>query len=81
MIFGILLLVTIFLLYILLVQGALWKMIVYGFGYFGMYVALRMYFPDSRHVCLVFDHNHISWAVVIPAIIIVLALAYTKSND
>jgi hypothetical protein len=80
MIFGLLLLVVIFILYILLVKGALWKIIVFVFGYFGMYVFLTTYIPQTKHTCLIFDQNHISWAMVIPTVIIILALAYTNSE-
>lgn len=78
--FGILLLITIFGLYILLVRGALWKILVYVFGYFGMYIALVMYFPNSKHTCITFDHTPLSWAIVIPVIVILLALAYTHED-
>lgn len=64
----------------LLVQGALWKLIVFVSGYFGMYTLLVTYLPNSKHTCLIFDHNHISWAMVVPTVIIILALAYTKSE-
>jgi len=80
MILGLLLLAAIFMLYVLLVKGALWKIIVYVFGYFGMYVALVMYFPNSKHTCITFDHTPLSWAIVIPVVIILLALAYTHED-
>lgn len=80
MIFGICLLIAIFALYILLVKGALWKIIVYAFGYFGMYTALVTYIPESTYTCLTFDQTHLSWAIVIPTVIIILALAYTHAD-
>ena len=38
--FGIFLLIIIVILYFLLVQGYLWKMLIAGFGFYGMYLFL-----------------------------------------
>lgn len=64
--------------YVLFIKGALWKIIVIVFGWYGMFNALQIYFPSSRSICTrIIDHTFL-WSEVIPTIIVLLALAYTK---
>lgn len=78
MLFGIILLIVIFFLYQLLVKGILWKLIVAIFGWFGMFVALINYVPVSKQLCITISNYKFSWAEIIPTVIILLAMAYSK---
>ena len=80
MIFGLALLVIIYFLWVLLVQGLLWKIILAIGGWFGIMVGLRIYMPDSAHECVQVSGYHLSWAVVIPTFIVLMAMAYTKDE-
>jgi hypothetical protein len=79
-VFGICLLVAIYILWVLLVKGALWKIIVGIAGWFGMFIALRLYFPGAVHECLNFSGYSFSWSEVIPTVVVLLAMAYTKEE-
>lgn len=76
--FGILLLIIIYILYLLLVKGMLWKLIIAIFGWFGMYVFLQTYVFNSKSICLTFVGHNFSWSEIIPTIIVILAISYTK---
>ena len=78
--FGIVLLILIYGAYVLLVKGVLWKIIVAIFGWFGMFIFLEMYIPDSKAICLTFAGSSFSWSEVIPTIIVLLAMSYTKDE-
>lgn len=76
--FGIAMLVVIYLLWLLLVKGALWKLILAGFGWFGIYVFLAIQFHLDK--TSPFKDNSFSWAAIVPTIIVLLALASTKEE-
>ncbi len=76
--FGIAMLVVIYLLWLLLVKGALWKLILAGFGWFGIYVFLALQFHLDKESP--FKDNSFSWAAIVPTIIVFLALATTKDE-
>lgn len=64
--------------YVLLIKGALWKIIVVIFGWYGMFKALETYLPSSHSICTTILDRTLLWSEVIPTIIVLLALAYTK---
>jgi hypothetical protein len=66
--------------YVLLIKGALWKIIVVIFGWYGMFKALETYFPHSHSTCTTILDRTILWSEIIPTIIVLLALAYTKES-
>lgn len=72
------LIALIYFLWNLLVQGMLWKIITGIFGWFGMYWALMAYLPISRNTCLILAGGNFSWAHVVPTIIVLMAMLYTK---
>lgn len=76
--FGIAMLVVIYLLWLLLVKGALWKLILGGFGWFGIYIflATQLHLDETSP----FKDNFMSWAAIVPTIIVLLALATTKDE-
>jgi len=75
MIFGLFLLASILVIWLLFVKGFLFKLIIFCFGWLGLYAFLWSQFPDS-HVHA-FNSGY-SWAGVIPTVICVLALLTTK---
>lgn len=77
MVFGICLLIAIYLLYVLLVKGALWKIILGAFGWAGMYWWLKSIPACNEHP---FNNDTFSWAVVVPTIIVLLAMMSTKEE-
>lgn len=77
MIFGIAIIFVIYLLWVLLVKGALWKLILFFAGGFGIYVGLKQYIPESNHTVVIFDCP-ISWAAVIAIGLCILTLLTTE---
>lgn len=75
--FGIAMLVVIYLLWVLLVKGALWKLILGAFGWFGIYIFLCQWHLDQESP---FKDNYMSWAAIVPTIIVLLALVTTKDE-
>ena len=73
-----LIIITLYFLWSILVQGMLWKMIIGVFGWLGMYWSLLLYFPASKHACFVFSGGHVSWAQVIPTIVVLMGILYRK---
>lgn len=80
MLFGIVLLIAIYILYVLLVKGLLWKLILAIAGWFGLFIGLRFYVPQSKELCMVLSGYSFSWAEVIPTVVVLLAMAYTKDE-
>lgn len=79
MVFGICLLVAIYLLYVLLVKGALWKLVLGGFGMWGIWMWLSQF--QAMQVCpLNISGYTISWAAIIPIVIFILVLAHTHTD-
>jgi uncharacterized membrane protein len=80
-------LVVLFFLYIiwkLFVDGWLFKIILFFGGWFGLYMALRMYVQGSMNTALTLGTDHpiaLSWAAVIPTIVCFLCLLYTKVSN
>ena len=77
MIFGFALLIILYLIWLLLVEGLLWKGILFFAGWFGIRYLLLAYVPASTHTTLIFSHPFY-WATVIASGICVLALLTTK---
>lgn len=77
MIFGIILLVVLYFLYALFVEGWLWKSILFFAGWFGIRYLLLAYIPAAAATTLVFSHP-ITWAALIATAICLAALLTTK---
>jgi hypothetical protein len=80
MIFWLALLVIIYLFWLLLIRGALWKILLSLGGWFGVYIFLSIYFPKSTATALTFSNTHYSWAIVVATGIFLLSLAHTRSD-
>lgn len=79
MIISAVLLIIIFALYKLLVEGWLWKIILGIFGWIGLYWALLEYFPESKNTCLTFQTWNICWAAAIASVVLIMAMFNTES--
>jgi hypothetical protein len=77
MVFGVCLLIAIYLLWVLLIKGALWKLTLGVFGWLGMYWFLSSV-PMLHHCPLTFSGQSFSWASIIPTVVVLLALAHTR---
>lgn len=80
MIFGLFLLGVITAIYFLFVKGWLFKLLLFGFGWIGMFVVLWINVPDTHHIAFRTNTTGYTWAAVIPTIVCLLALATTKSD-
>lgn len=80
-IFGIILLAAIWLLYKLFIDGWLWKVCLFFGGWFGIYLACRIYVDGAMTKAITIGSDNpvaFSWAAVIPTFICLMALLYTK---
>ena len=80
MIFWIALLFVLYLLWLLLVKGIIWKACLFFGGWIGIYCVLMAKFPGAAHTAITVAGSNYSWAVVIPTAICILALAHTRTS-
>ena len=78
MVFGVFLLVVIIILWQLLVKGLLWKLLLGVAGWFGIWVFMETYFPGSKSTAI--NDLEMSWSQVVPTIVVLMAMAYTKEE-
>jgi hypothetical protein len=79
MILAICSLIAIYVLYVLLIKGLLWKIILAIFGWLGLYWCLSG--VDGLSTSGITVSNYvISWAVVLPSVLVMLAMMYTKED-
>lgn len=80
MIFAAALLVALYLLWVLLFSGALFKIILFGAGWVGLYYLIEVYFPDS-HSLVPIGSYQVSWAAIIATSIVIMGMATTKVQE
>jgi hypothetical protein len=81
MVLGIFALIVLFILWKLFVEGLLFKIIIFAFGWLGMYVWLRGFVPDAMHTAVTLgQHFEVSWAALVPTVICLCALLFTKGD-
>lgn len=80
LLFATALLVVLFIMYQLLVKGWLWKLILFVFGWFGLYIGLRIYVDGAMHTAVTINGYGFSWAAVVPTLVCICALACTKDD-
>lgn len=73
-------LIAIYILWVLLARGFLWKLILGIGGWFGIYVFLGTYVSGAADSGITVWDTLISWAAVVPTIIVILAMAHTKEE-
>jgi hypothetical protein len=79
--FAILLVVFFWAVYVLLIKGVLWKLLLVIFGWFGLFVFLGIYFPSTAIHGIIVADTLVPWNAVLPSFVVLLSLAYTKEND
>ena len=79
MIFGIVLLFVIWITWMLLVKGYLWKSILLIAGWFGLRLLLPAYLPWTGATTLIFSHP-VTIAACIASVVCFLALLTTKDD-
>lgn len=77
MMLGFIMLAFIYILYVLFVKGALFKIILGIFGWYGMYLFLNT-IPDCRK--FPFNNDTFTYSMTIPTIIVFLCLLTTKED-
>ncbi len=77
MIFGIALLIALYIIYMLFIEGFLWKSILFFAGWFGIRYLLLTYAPGTAQTTLIFSHS-VSWAAIVATGICFMALLTTK---
>ena len=80
---GLFLLLVIYLLYKMFIDGWLFKIILFFAGWVGLYVVLAVYVDGAKSVAFTLGNGTtVSWAAVVPTVICLLCLLCTKvSND
>lgn len=80
---GLIALLAIYLTYKMLVDGWLFKIILFFAGWVGIDVLMRAYMEGAKNTAITFANgSSLSWAELVPTIICVLALLCTRvSND
>lgn len=80
----VLLLVVIFILWKLFVDGWLFKGILFFAGWFGIYIWLRFYVEETKSIAFIYhgdsSNTAFTWAAVIPTAICVMALLCSKTD-
>ena len=79
MVFWFMILFVIYLIWVLLFKGFLWKLIIFIAGWIGIYLLLPIYFPNSMQTAITITGNSYSWAMVIPTAICLLALVHIRN--
>jgi len=75
---GVALLIILYFLYVLLIRGLLYKIILCVFGWGGMYYWLSTNWQLNESSP--FKDNYISWAALVPTVIVLMAMAYTREE-
>jgi hypothetical protein len=81
MVFGLLMLFALYLLWVLFVQGALWKIILFFAGWAGIYFLMRIYVSGADKIAITITDYTFSWAAVIPTVICIFALLTTRVEE
>ncbi len=80
MFFAVALLVALYLLWVLVFSGALFKIILFGAGWIGLYLLIGMYFPESHSTVPIGSYS-VSWAMIIATGIVIMGMATTKVQE
>jgi hypothetical protein len=80
--FGIFLLICIYLIWKMFIDGWLFKIILFFAGWVGLYVLLAVYIDGAKNVAITLSNGFsISWAAIVPTVICFLCLLCTKVYD
>jgi len=81
LVFGFMMLLTIYVIYELFVKGYLFKITLFFFGWFGIHIALLKYVDGADKVAVTISGTTFSWAVVIPTVICFLCLLCSRTYE
>jgi len=79
MVFGIVLLVVLYLLYVLLVRGLLWKIFFVIFGWGAIYAYLSR-LESFQNCPLTISDYTFSWAAIVPTALVFMVMLHTKEE-
>ena len=81
-VFGLILLMAIYVLWKMFIDGWLFKGILFFAGWVGLYVLLAVYVEGAKNIAITFSNGFsMSWCSIVPTIICFLCLLCTKVND
>ena len=72
------LLAIIFLSYKIVTSGMTYKIVFAFFGWIGMCWAMIRFIPDSEKFGILIGHHCLSWAIIVPTIVAILAIIYVR---
>jgi hypothetical protein len=79
---GLALLLVIYLLYKMFIDGWLFKGILFFAGWFGLYVGLAVFTDCGKSTAFTLDSGStVSWAAVVPTVICLLCLLCTRVSN
>jgi hypothetical protein len=78
MILGIVALICLYIVWVLFIDGWLWKIILLVAGWVGIRMLLLNYWPGSENMVVVVSSHPISWAAAIASFVCVMALVTTR---
>jgi len=81
LVFGFIMLLFIYVVFKLFVEGFLFKLILFVGGWFGIYIALLKYVDGADKVAVVIAGTAFSWAVVVPTVICFLCLLCSRTYE
>ena len=80
MMFLLILLALIFFVWKLFVDGWLFRLILFGAGWFGLYFGLHFFTIWGNQCPMMLGDSNVSWAILVPTIVCFLSLLTTKTN-
>lgn len=75
---GVALLIILYFLYVLLIRGLLYKIILCIFGWIGLYTYLANHWGLDK--ISPFKEDYLSWAAIVPTVVVLMAMAYTREE-
>lgn len=79
LVFGFMMLLSIYVIYKLFIDGWLFKIILFIAGWFGLYLGLLKYVDGAGKVAVTISGTTFSWAIVVPTIICFLCLLCSRT--
>lgn len=81
-VFGLILLMVIYILWKMFIDGWLFKGILFFAGWFGLYVYLAVYVEGAKGVAFTMSNGFtMTWAAVVPTIVCLLCLLCTRVSN
>lgn len=78
---GVVLLLALYVLWKLFVDGWLFKIILFFAGWVGLYALMPAYVDGAKEIAVTINDTSFTWAAVVPTVICFLALLTTKVRE